>query len=616
MPAITDKNSGQMQETIKNITFNPCGYTMAEIRAMWRNGEVSREQLAGVLGPEATQVILSNETPDPLPKGGAYEVGKGWMDEATQVVMWGVPQSGKTLAVASLLALDGMQVQEPESPALRQRISWMRALFDQPGTLRYIPQDADTLRETYHVAYKSGFAAKTYPITFIEATIPADGVINLSMYVNRERPQIHVFCIDCTQDIPNQVNKFMRVIGGLRKLGYLSQTDGAYALVTKTDQMNVPGAYLDNASQTLVTKGMPELWQMITDICYDNQIYNALPIPFSVGQFAVSDVARLSNRHAKEFFQSALLPKCQPRRGLVGRMLSVGRWWQAAILAVVLAGAIGWGGYKTFQMLTAPPTAPMMPYDYKATFLSDIKGLAKMDYKEASQLYQRQRKDLYVERTLHRADGEAVLGREDLRICDSTLTNDYARVLGGKCGRLLETSHWSENEGELQQLRSRLGELAEHEDVLTDRDITEYHSYIDDYFKYVKPLIRKSKNCTRIREVADVEENSRIWMKYPYNNDVDLRYDIREATRTAYERCARYYKNRVDSIVGLYPKDRVFDFSSFSYYDSNAHIRTAKLEPYSHSVDSMLRRLDGKGDAFNQARTILRAAQSTISSNW
>ena len=600
-----------MQETIKKIVFNPCAYSMEDIRGMLDKGEVSREGILRVLGSEAVGRILELPEKD-LPAGDVWEVGNGKMDDATQVVIWGIPDSGKTMVIASLLSLPGMQVTYPDAPSLRERIGRMIDLFAKEGELHPIPRDRGAQKEMYHAVYRKNWRGKAYPITFVEATIPTNIPVDVTTYARKDCSQIHVFCIDCRQDVQMQVRQLLSVTDGLKQLGYLAQTDGAYALVTKTDLMNVPEAFVDNAAQTLVTKGMPDLWRNIQDICYDNQIYNALPIPFSVGRFVLRDLAYLHAGDAETFLHEALLPKCQPRRGLIGKMLSIGRWWQAVIIGVLLACAIGWGGYKAFEMLTAPPTAPMLPYDYKTAFKEEEYGLAKMSYKEACQLYGQLRKDLEAESSLHTVTGENVLSEEDIRYCDSTLTNDFARVLNAKCNRLLESSHWSEDTETLHQLSSKLGDLLGHDDVLEDRDIRSYKNYIDDYFEYVRPLIKKSKVCKKIRDVDYVENNWLQWRKYPYTNDLDVRIGIRDAEQSAYESCARFYSEKVDSIIRLYPEDMSFSLSEFSYRDRNEEIREEKLEPYAHSVDSMMKRLNGKSDAFSTARKILRKTQDAI----
>lgn len=615
MPAVTDKsNHLKMQDAIKKIVFNPCAYSMADIREMSARGEVSREELAKVFGDDIAAGILGiAETA--LPEGDGDD-GGGKMDDATQVVLWGIGGVGKTMVIASLLSLDGMKVRHAKAPSVMSRIKHMTGLFKKEGVLQHVPHDGSRQKKNYHVVYRKNWWGKAYPITFIEAAIPSVGAIDVTKYVDKARNQIHVFCIDCRQDVQAQVRILLRVIDALKQMDYLRQTDGAYALVTKTDLMNVPEAYMDNAAQTLVTKGMPDLWRNIQDICYDNQIYNALPIPFSVGKFVIRDLAFLHARDAEGFLHEALLPKCQPQRGFVGKILSVGKWWQAAILGVLLAFAIGWGGWKTFEMLTAPPTAPMLPYDYRTAFLEEEHGLGKQNYKEACQTYKRLRRDLDVERSLHTANLEVVLPAEDLRICDSTLTNDFAKVLSAKCNRLLESSHWSDDVETLQQLRNKLGDLQNHDDVLEGRDIQTYKTYIDDYFEYVRPLLKRSKACMKIRDVDYVENNFQKWRKYPYTNDLDLREGISDAERNAYESCAQFYSDRVDSIVRRYPTDREFDFESFGFTDRNEDIRREKLDPYYNSVDSLIRRLDGKSESFNTARRILREAKNVIENNY
>ncbi len=602
-----------MQDDIKNIVFNPCAYSLEDIRRMSDRGEMTPDGLRRLLGEEAAGKILGTTVHD-QPLGGDWMTGEGKMEEATQVVMWGVPGAGKTMAIAAMLSLDGMKGLYAENPSARERMSRMIGLFRKGKGLEVIPHDPHPHKETYHALYRKNWRGKVYPITFIEAAIPYDDFVDVASFVSKG-PQIHVFCIDCRQDVQVQVRQLLRVTDGLRQLGYLGEADGAYALVTKTDLMSVPEAYVDNAAQTLVTKGMPDLWRNIQDICYDNQIYNALPIPFSVGRFVIRDLAELSQRDAEAFLHGALLPKCLPRRGFVGKMLSLGRWWQAALGGVLLACAIAWGGYKAFEMLTAPPTAPMLPFDYRKAFAEEEHGLSGMSFKNACTLYGRLRKDLEAERSLHTVTGENVLSTEDFRFCDSTLTNDFARVLNAKCNRLLESSHWSEDTDNLRQLSNRLGGLLEHDDVLEDREIKAYKTYIDDYFNHVRPLVRKSRECRKIREVDFVENNWLKWRKYPYTNDLDVRMGIRDAEQNAYESCARYYSHKVDSIIRQYPEDLTFSLSGFSYYDRNESIREERLEPYANSVDSLLRRLNGKSETFNKARSILRETQNAIYNN-
>ena len=92
-----------MQETSKKRVFNPCAYSMEDIRGMLDKGEVSREGILRVLGSEAVGRILELPEKD-LPAGDVWEVGNGKMDDATQVVIWGIPDSGKTMVIASLLS--------------------------------------------------------------------------------------------------------------------------------------------------------------------------------------------------------------------------------------------------------------------------------------------------------------------------------------------------------------------------------------------------------------------------------------------------------------------------------------------------------------------------------
>lgn len=599
-----------MQEDIKNIVFNPCGYTMAAIRNMVLHKEVSRSQLEGVLGADVVGRIMDDGEVAPLPKWNAMAHEKGKMDDATQVVFWGLGQSGKTLVVASLLSLEGIEVVGSHN-VMSDRIGRMRRLFANTS-LQAVPQDDDGGEKAdYPVIYKRNLMGRAYPIIFTEAAIPATGPIDVDMYVSKDKSLIHVFCIDCRQSLWKQEQRMLQLMNSLRDSGYLDRTDGVYALVTKTDLMNAPVAYKDNAAQTLVTKGMPELWRVIQDVCFDKQINNVLPIPFSVGRFVVGDLAYLNAGDAEFFFRDALLPKCQPRRNIVGRVLSMGKGWQASLCALLLLCALAWCGYKAYEVLTAPPTSPMQPFDYQASFLEDVKGLSRLDYRKASERYATKRNDLTTERSLLQSSGKAVLSAADVRVCDSTLTNEFAKLLSDKCKKLFALSNWSEDAGTLKQLLPQLSELLTHGDVLEEKNVGKYHTAIDDYFKHVKPVIEKSVECKSIDDVDFVEkENGLAWVKYPYDNDIDVRSGLRNATRNAYGSCANYYKNEVDSIIAKYPR------GMWSWlYDENEGKRTIALEPYWNNVNTLLMRLEDMDDSFYQVRNVLSDIKGKIKNN-
>ena len=603
-----------MQDIVKSIAFNPYGYTMSDLREMVSWGDVSLAELAGVLGHDVAGMILDGELASPLPMGNANEAGMRNMDEATQVMVWGMPKSGKTLVIASLLSLEGMEVQHFDPTAtegMSARIRRMKGLFANK-MLQHVPKDESTGKVNHPVIYRPHLMGKAYPIIFTEATIPQNGSIDVGMYVRSDHLLVHVFCIDCRQNIQKQERRMREVMKALMEKEYLGRTDGVYVLVTKTDLMNAPVAYKDNAAQTLVTKGMPELWRDIQKMCFEKQIYNVLPIPFSAGHFVIRDLARLDATDAEMLFHDALLPKCQPRRNMLERALSKGKWWQAAILGIILSGLLIWGGYEAYEVLTAPPTAPMLPYDYKTAFLEEVKGLKNMSYEKASELYSKKRKDLTLERELLDASGKAILKVEDVRTCDSTLTNDYAKVLSDKCSKLLSSNQWSKDGKTLNQLYKRLEKLLKHDDVLLNGDVKKNHTILDDYFKHVKPLIAKSEKCKSIKDVDEVEkEDGQSWLKDPYYNDDELKTGLRMATVNAYKNCARYYSDQVDTIIKKYPEDYRYTFP-VTYKDVNVEIRTELLNPYKNSVDSLLSRLDEKGESFDDARSILQGTLKKI----
>ena len=96
---------------MKDIAFNPLGFSTQDVQQQVTAGELSSAEIALVFGDELGQAILRAKGGERLPEGGPCQ----GLTDSTQIVFWGIPQSGKTLAIASLLAEEGMQ-------ALRQ---WM-----------------------------------------------------------------------------------------------------------------------------------------------------------------------------------------------------------------------------------------------------------------------------------------------------------------------------------------------------------------------------------------------------------------------------------------------------------------------------------------------------------
>ena len=107
------------------------------------------------------------------------------------------------------------------------------------------------------------------------------------------------------------------------------------------------------------------------------------------------------------------------------------------------------------------------------------------------------------------------------------------------------------------------------------------------------------------------KEDGQSWLKDPYYNDDELKTGLRMATVNAYKNCARYYSDQVDTIIKKYPEDYRYTFP-VTYKDVNAEIRTELLNPYKNSVDSLLSRLDEKGESFDDARSILQGTLKKI----
>ena len=165
---------------MKDIAFNPLGFSTQDVQQQVTAGELSSAEVALVFGEELGQAILRAKGGEQLPEGGPCQ----GLTDSTQIVFWGIPHSGKTLAIASLLAEEGMQIEETGIPGIDQRIARLKQLFDQPAEFSspssaagytLLPDTHGHPRsENYHAVYKIDWWSAAYPLTFIEARLTGE----------------------------------------------------------------------------------------------------------------------------------------------------------------------------------------------------------------------------------------------------------------------------------------------------------------------------------------------------------------------------------------------------------------------------------------------------------
>ena len=536
---------------IRDIVFSPQSYSLSDIKNNVGNAIAEQKRLETVFGEELFKRMMDSDCVSDYQKGGGiYGIDK----PSNLVVLWGAPHSGRTSAIFSLLALKGFKILLPTEQAQKVRISRIQNLFKKQKEA-FLPNlsKGDT-SDIYHAKYKNGILGKSYNISFFKPSKDYTSPEILQM-LSSHQEQIHVFCIECRRSVAQQVSKHEEIIKFLEEKGFLQQSNAVYVLVTKSDLMNVPDIYEENAAQTFVTSGMPDFWHKIQEICYEKQIYNLQPVVFSIGNYYLKDYARLDTDYGQIFLEESILPKCQPNRNLLERFLAKGKRRHTTILLLLLFLLIAYGIYHVWNAIVPPPQEDLISFDYARNFVKREKGLSEADYEKAVAEYRTLREDLNVESSLHYANGRSVLPVRIRQKCDSLLTNDFAKALFNELDTLFKSENWTVDESRLWQLDSLVVELTENR-TLTVTAITNYHQYIQDYFEQIQPLLSRDTTFTSVYEVRDFVSELALWDKPPYNTEEQLNRSLQDVKVNAYSSCAAHFQSTADNRIRKYNTDK------------------------------------------------------------
>ena len=593
-----------------DITFSPQSYTVSQIQEMVREGTITVHGIEDVFGKDRVDELLRLSPATPLPHG-CWNEGPS---DATQIIFWGVRGSGKTMAIASLLALDGMKPDKTFPAGLLSRFERLRSLFVPSDKPQLIPEDEGSGNsvESYPVVYQRHFWNQKYPILLTEVSIPATEPIHTM--VQEDHDLVHLFCIDCRQDIHQQADRLIEVISWLEGEGHLSHTAGIYLLVTKTDLMNAPEEYRENTAQTLVISSLPTLWHKVQELCKTQFIYNGLPVGYSVGTFVLQDYARLQTTFAKQVFKEALLPKCQPRRTILGKLIGKGKKGYAFLLAILVIITAGYGAYKALDALNKPPQEELTVFDYRSDFLKETTAMNKESFDEACKTYRRLSNDLQQESSIRTTTGEPVLTDDERRSCDSSLVNTFAQVIGRYGRQLFSSIAWSRDESKLKELRRHVESLTE-KPQLKEKTIRRYALYVENYFDEVKPMIERSQTCHDMDEVNTVIAQYEQWNKEPYTTDTLLARKITEVPHRAYLGYAQHLLSEATAQVNQYEQsweDASLLEKPFIYFIDKSELKS-NLREIRDAIDELSQQINNLPteeyvdvvECMNQARQLM-----------
>lgn len=527
-----------------NILFRPDNFHVRDIQEIAKRNNAGKQEMATIFGKEMLDQILNSQPILSIPAGGMYQSFK----ESNLVVLWGLPNSGRTSAIFSMLVQKNFRVCMPQEKSLQDRINLFLNIFKKQTVPTIVPSDLDShSTEIYNASYKKHLFGKKYNISYVKPISYALGVDEIDL-LNKNKEQIHIFCVDCTQknalQKQKQLDYFYRVLAFLDKNNFLSVANGIYVLVTKSDRMFVPMAYRDNAAQTFVTSTMKEFWQKILNICYQKQIYNAQPIVYSVGSYILKDFAILNSQSAQELTEEFIIPKCQPNRNLLEKFLGIGKIWQTVIIVCALAGAALYGLHKFYDSIVPPPTKKIMPIDYVKYFWKEEQSsLPGSDFDESISVFNRLQSDLNVESSIILTNHEKLMSFSQDSICRSKLLNDYADIINSKCKELFESDNWTQDQSFLKKLSVQIADIIKEENkpYLKSLSISQYNEYISDYFNMVKPLLVNCKNCMSRYDIETCVAEANNWSKPPYSTDTKLEEELKDVPYQAYKSCSSWF---------------------------------------------------------------------------
>lgn len=539
------------ENKIKDIVFSPQSYSLHSIKAI-ASDATAQKQLTSVFGSKMLKSMLSSDCESDIPNGGLYKTD----NNSNLVVFWGMPHSGRTSAIFSLLSQKGFRIIWPTQFNLVFRIKRILSLFKNQNVTFMPDLSVDDVSEIYQAKYKSWLFGRSYNISFFKPQTDYKSYEVLRV-LNSHSEQIHVFCIDCGKDdkvvsyLEQQVDYHEQIIRFLEEQNILQQSNAIYLLVTKSDLMNVPDIYEENAAQTFVTSGMPDFWHKIREVCYNKEIYDVQPVVFSIGNFVLKDFAKIDADYAKIFLEESILPKSQPNQNWLEKLLSKGKVKYTPIFVTLVLLLVGFGIFYVWNAIIPPPEQKVAPFNYTEFFMDQEKGLKTQLFEKAANTYQTLRNDLNVERSLRLADGSKVLPDSINHRCDSVLTNDFSSLLTKELETLFASKKWTSNELLLKRRDRQVTELISHSSLKATA-IKDYHDYIQNYLYVIKPILAKSTKCKSVDEVRTIVSKAARWTKHPYNKDTQLNKKLSDVKSNAYKSCAENYRRIANTRIKEY----------------------------------------------------------------
>ena len=544
-----------MQDNIRHLISNPNYLTSKQVRDTLVAKRFTTKSFEQVLGAEFVsnlressdvEIVLSDITELQLPDDYA---------EYTQVYVWGQEKSGKTWVLGSLFAAiesECHNVVWRDDYTTDNRRESLVNVFKGAERVFYPISDQNTHDvQTYNVEFtvKGTLGSKKYCFTSIEVNIDNDRCWDtLEVYCDLLKSQnnkIHLLCFDSSltkNEQQQQAKKLSKVLRKMNDKGMFATSVGLYLLVTKTDLMiRVPEQHRMEAAQTLITAGHRKLWLDVVNMCYKMNIYDATPIPFTVGDTVLKDLLKPDLTRAKALLHYPILLKAQPCLNFFERMLRKGNLAITIAVTIVVLTAMGYGVYALLEQIPTPPDREIRAYNFSNDFSSQVSKriYQESNYSRLVENYKDLNWLLLAEQSIADIDGKALPDVDDN--CRKFLDNAFGEKLNDEYERFFAKSNWSSQDGKIGSLKLYSGLLLKQNKM--EYEVREKLYRNKDYFNErseVKSLIWKSKHCTSWSDVEEICDDYSSYIKYPFSNDEGLLSDLRDAKKHAYESYADY----------------------------------------------------------------------------
>lgn len=530
-----------MTDEIKSLASNPNAFTLGRLSYLLRTAGASRDDLRRVMPAEqaaAVDAALDICTECILPTADATvaptDVERCRKEDFNLFCLWGRKGAGKTSVVSSLLSTQTeLSLCTGSQSERHKRMARLFAPIAGTDGFSLVPRDESLSNiQTTHcvVSHREGLATVRYPISFFEIDRKDDGSYPIyNRLITQEA--VHIFCLDCTDDIQAQAREFLDLLDYLKGKSYLEYGSGLYIMVTKTDTMlRVPREYRAKAAQTLVTAGQRELWLKVINICYELGINDPTPIAYTVGDMALCRVFKPDPAPARRLWRLPILLKSRPLPSLVHRVLGFGNGWATAVVSSVVLGLIGYSLYVALRPDQPYPDAAIRPVDYQTAVLKSISDdVSGHSFHSASKAYDRLASGLdAAHRCRLRVD--TALTEHEVALCEA---HGFPNVAQQRGDRLLNDSCYRYDVLELAAAFSPILQAQVNEEMnRTDWNerISGYEKYssmfskeqkiyVETYKRDIAPAITRSRSCTT---QDDVDYVNRVYSRYsgtwPYSN--------------------------------------------------------------------------------------------------